>query len=104
MKPHALIVDDSLTVRMDLRIALGGAGFVVTACGSKEQAQKMIRSRSFSLVILDVILPDGDGIELLKELRAQPDYLHVPIIMLSQESEVKHRLVGLSAGADEYIG
>lgn len=104
MKPHVLIVDDSLTVRMDLRAVLHEAGFGVTACDTKSSAQKALRSRSFSLVILDVMLPDGSGIDLLKEIRADVDAASTPVIMLSSEAEVKHRVRGLSMGADQYVG
>jgi DNA-binding response OmpR family regulator len=104
MKPHVLIVDDSLTVRMDLRAVLHEAGFFVTACETKASAQKALKARSYALVILDVILPDGNGIDLLKEIRANKDSAHTPVIMLSNESEVKHRIRGLTTGADEYVG
>lgn len=103
MKPHALIVDDSLTVRMDLRAVLHEAGFGVTACDTKASAQKALRSRSFALVILDVLLPDGSGIELLKEIRSAAGTTHTPVIMLSTEAEVKHRIRGLTMGADQYV-
>ncbi|XXT24885.1 response regulator [Sorangium sp. So ce429] len=106
MKPQVLIVDDSLTVRMDLRSLLSGpgAGFVVTACETKALAQKVLKSRTFSLVILDVLLPDGDGLDILREIRSSADLVQLPVILLSTEIEVKHRIQGLSMGADEYIG
>ncbi|WP_437580864.1 response regulator [Sorangium sp. So ce887] len=104
MKPHVLIVDDSLTIRMDLRSLLRGAGFVVTACESKALAQKVLRTRAFSLVILDVILPDGDGLDILRELRSSAELAQTPVILLSTEVEVRHRIQGLSMGADEYVG
>lgn len=104
MKPHVLVVDDSLSVRMDLRAVLNSAGFLVTACDTKVAAQKALRSRSYALVILDVVLPDGSGIDLLKEVRAMQETTPVPVIMLSSESEVKDRIRGLTTGADVYVG
>jgi DNA-binding response OmpR family regulator len=104
MRPHILVVDDSLTVRMDLRAVLSAAGFSVTACENKTSAQKALRSRSFALVILDVVLPDGSGIDLLREIRSEQESVHVPVILLSTEAEVKHRIRGLTTGADEYVG
>jgi DNA-binding response OmpR family regulator len=104
MRPHILVVDDSLTVRMDLRAVLSAAGFSVTACENKISAQKALRSRSFALVILDVVLPDGSGIDLLREIRSEQASVHVPVILLSTEAEVKHRIRGLTTGADEYVG
>ncbi|HLM72357.1 MAG TPA: response regulator, partial [Polyangiaceae bacterium] len=104
MKPHALIVDDSLTVRMDLRVVLHEAGFYVTACDSRAAAQKALRTRAYAVVILDILLPDGSGIDLLKEIRSEPELVNLPVIMLSSEAEVKHRIRGLTTGADEYVG
>ena len=104
MKPHVLVVDDSLTVRMDLRAVLHEAGFLVTACETKASAQKALRSRSYQLVILDILLPDGSGIDLLKEIRSEPEFVSLPVIMLSTEAEVRHRIRGLTSGADEYVG
>jgi DNA-binding response OmpR family regulator len=104
MKPNVLVVDDSLSVRMDLRSALGGAGFLVTACDTLAAAHRALRSRVFALAILDVLLPDGDGIDLLREIRADADLHVLPIILLSTEAQVASRVRGLTTGADEYIG
>ncbi len=56
------------------------------------------------VAVLDVLLPDGDGIELLAELRARPDGAAMAILMLSTEADVKDRIRGLKTGADEYVG
>ena len=104
MKPNVLVVDDSLSVRMDLRGALGAAGFLVTACDTIAAAHRALRSRIFAVAILDVLLPDGDGIDLLREIRADPDLQTLPIILLSTEAQVASRVRGLKTGADEYIG
>jgi DNA-binding response OmpR family regulator len=93
-----------LTIRMDLRSALGSAGFLVTACETKTLAQKVLETRALSLVILDVLLPDGDGIELLRQIRATAQFSRTPVILLSTEVEVKDRILGMTFGADEYIG
>jgi DNA-binding response OmpR family regulator len=99
-----LIVDDSLTVRMDLRSAFYGAGFHVTTCDTKAAALQALRNRAFAVVILDLLLPDGTGLEILKELRSLPAHGQTPVMILSTEVEVKVRLAGLNAGADEYVG
>lgn len=104
MKPQVLVVDDSMTARMDLRRTLTTAGFAVTACETRTLGQKILRAKAFSLAILDLLLPDGDGIDLLKEIRASRDITHMPVILLTTEVEVRHRVLGLSSGADEYIG
>jgi DNA-binding response OmpR family regulator len=104
MKAPVLVVDDSLTVRMDLRAVLSSAGFAVTAADTKQAAEKALRSKSFALVVLDVMLPDGSGIDLLREIRSEQASVHVPVILLSTEAEVRHRIRGLTTGADEYVG
>lgn len=99
-----LVVDDSLTVRMNLAETLTAAGFAVTACATLGEARRELAAGAFALVILDVLLPDGDGIELLAELRAAPPTAGIAVIVLSSESEVRDRVRGLTGGADAYIG
>src|SRR5690242_6525607 len=104
VKPRALVVDDSLTVRMDLQGALHGAGFHVTVCESKASALQALQTQTFVVAILDVILPDGDGVELLGEIKTKPLWSRMPVILLSTEGEVQDRIRGMSTGADEYVG
>src|SRR5581483_8622208 len=99
-----LVVDDSLTLRMNLAETLTAAGFAVTACATLGEARRELAAGGFALVILDVLLPDGDGIELLAELRAAPPTAGIAVIVLSSESEVRDRVRGLTGGADAYIG
>jgi DNA-binding response OmpR family regulator len=104
MRHNVLVVDDSLTIHMDLSSLLAVAGFSVTACDTVGSAQSALKKRNFSLALLDVVLPDGDGISLLKEIRTTPETTSMPIILLSTAVDVKRRVQGLSTGADEYIG
>src|SRR5688572_29233340 len=104
MNPNVLVVDDSLSVRMDLQQALSAAGFSVTSCENGATARKALRNGSFALLILDVLLPDANGLEIAQEARAYPPTAKAPIIVLSSEAEVQHRIRGLTGGASEYIG
>jgi two-component system, NtrC family, sensor kinase len=104
MTATVLIVDDSLTVRMDLAEAFEAAGFRTIPCATAAEARQALARGSVGLAILDVILPDGDGVELLKELRRVPATAEIPILLLSSEVEVKDRIVGLQTGADDYVG
>jgi DNA-binding response OmpR family regulator/anti-sigma regulatory factor (Ser/Thr protein kinase) len=104
MTGTVLIVDDSLTVRMDLLELLEGAGFRVQACATIASARQALAQERFSLVILDVLLPDGDGIELLKEIRSMPSAADTAVMVLSAETEIRDRIRGLTTGADEYVG
>jgi DNA-binding response OmpR family regulator len=104
MKPKVLIVDDSATVRADLRGVLSAAGFSTLLCGGIESARKAISEEHFDLVILDVLLQDGDGVELLTQLRAEERTALVPVLLLSTETAVQARLRGLAGGANDYVG
>ena len=99
-----LIVDDSLTVRMDLKEAFEDAGFRTIICASAAAARQAFADAAVCIAVLDVLLPDGNGVELLMELRASADTSGIVVLMLSTESEVTHRLRGLRTGADEYVG
>lgn len=86
MKPSILLVDDSLTVRMDLREAFESAGFRVVLCQTAAEARTALARQRFSLIVLDVILPDGDGIYLLREIRNEATTATVPVMLLSTEA------------------
>ncbi|WP_433790218.1 response regulator [Actinoplanes sp. CA-252034] len=104
MTPTVLIVDDSLTVRMDLHEAFSDDGFTTILCATGEEARTAFTGASFQAAVLDVLLPDADGLELLTELRRTPGRDGVVTMLLSSESEVTDRLAGLRIGADEYVG
>lgn len=104
MTQTVLIADDSLTVRMDLAEAFRDAGFVVLACATAAEVRAELVCASAGAYILDVLLPDGDGIELLKEIRRSPSGAAAVVVVLSSEAEVKDRVRGLQTGADEYVG
>lgn len=104
MTHTVLIVDDSLTVRMDLAEAFQEAGFQAFPCASGQEARAILGREAISAAVLDVLLPDTDGVELLKELRASNQTSTIPILMLSSEAEVKDRVRGLQTGADDYVG
>jgi len=104
MNATVLIVDDSLTVRMDLAEALETAGLRCLPCATAADARRALSEGRVDLVVLDVLLPDADGFDLLKEIRATPHAAGAPVLMLSTEAEVKDRIRGLQTGADEYVG
>ncbi len=103
MSESVLIVDDSLTVRMHLVDAFAGAGFRALGCGTAQDARDILSRERVDAVILDVILPDGDGIELLAEVRNSSSS-RAAVLVLSAESEIRDRIRGLRMGADEYVG
>jgi DNA-binding response OmpR family regulator len=89
---------------MDLGEAFELTGFATTLCTTLAEARSALSMGSFSLIILDVLLPDGDGIDLLREIRQTPANAGTLVMLLSSEAEVSDRTRGLKTGADEYVG
>jgi DNA-binding response OmpR family regulator len=104
MTATVLIVDDSLTVRMDLGEAFEEANFNVLLSETAAAARTQLSEQQIDLVVLDVLLPDADGVEFLVELKAQPKTADIPVILLSTRVEIRDRIRGLKTGADEYVG
>jgi two-component system, NtrC family, sensor kinase len=102
VKPTILIVDDSLTVRMDLAEAFDAAGFAAVPCGTVREARARL-DEHVDVIVLDVLLPDGNGVDLLHEIRSARG-AGIAIVMLSTEAEVRDRIRALRTGADEYVG
>jgi DNA-binding response OmpR family regulator len=103
MNETILVVDDSLTVRMDLVEAFAGAGFQAVPCATAGEARARLAGGPVAAIVLDVLLPDGDGVELLAEVRATARTADTIVVMLSTEAEVADRIRGLRTGADEYV-
>ena len=104
MASTVLIVDDSLTVRMDLHEAFEEGGFRTVLCASGADARAAFDAEQFDVALFDVLLPDADGVELLRELRTHARHAGVVALLLSSEAEVSDRLRGLRHGADDYVG
>ena len=89
---------------MNLSEAFESAGFDVTLCSTIQEGRTALDGNSFALIVLDVLLPDGDGVEFLQEVRVNTEFAAIPILLLSTEAQVRDRIHGLKTGADEYIG
>jgi len=104
MSSVVAIVDDSLTVRMDLAEAFAAAGFDARPLASVTAARDALAAGGVQAWILDVRLPDGDGVDLLRDIRRAPATPPPIVLMLSSEADVADRVRGLRTGADEYVG
>lgn len=104
MNPLIMVIDDSLTVRMDLGEAFVEAGYRVALCASAAEAREALAAETPALIVLDVVLPDVDGVQLLAEFRTRERLENTPVIMLSSEAAVGDRIRGLTRGANEYVG
>ena len=100
MQDHLLIVDDDRQLTGFLERFLSKHGYRATSAGSGTQARALLARESFDLIVLDLILPDIDGLEVARELRREA---RTPIVMLTARDEVYDRIVGLELGADDYL-
>ncbi len=98
--PHLLVVDDDTRIRNLLKQYLTENGFRVTVAGTAAEARRKLAGLDFDLLVLDVMMPGENGVELTRALRTDKD---VPILMLTALSETDNRITGLSAGADDYL-
>ena len=96
-----LLIDDDVELCELLSSWLGQEGFVVRACHDGASARKALAELSPAAVVLDVMLPDGSGLELLKQLRNE--HADLPVLMLSARGEPLDRILGLELGADDYL-
>jgi len=95
-----LLVEDDSRIRLEVLDALQAADFGVTVCATLAEAQQAVTS-GFDLLLLDLGLPDGDGLDLVRGLRRSGD--DVPIIILTARDEAEQRVRGLDVGADDYV-
>ena len=99
---RVLIVEDDAVLRDGLRVGLGLGGFVADAVESCEEADAAMKSHDFDALVLDLMLPDGSGLDVLKSMRARRDA--TPVLLLTARDRVADRIAGLDAGADDYLG
>jgi two-component system response regulator MprA len=98
---RVLVVDDEPNVRESLQIALGVAGFDVDVAPGGSEALERVSSAPPDLMVLDVLMPGLDGLEVCRRLRSEGSDL--PVLMLTARDEVPDRVAGLEAGADDYL-
>jgi DNA-binding response OmpR family regulator len=100
MAERILMIDDDNRLAGMVQDYLGGAGFRVSVAGTGREGEALLKRETFDAVILDLMLPDADGLDLCRKLRASSD---VPILMLTARGEPMDRVVGLELGADDYL-
>ncbi len=98
--PHLLVVDDDQRLRNLLQRYLAANGFRVSAAADAAQARALIRSIEFDGLVLDVMMPGENGLDLAADLRTCHD---IPILMLTARGDAEDRIAGLERGADDYL-
>jgi DNA-binding response OmpR family regulator len=100
MPARILVVDDELLTRRTLQAILEGDGLAVTTVGSVSETLAEVARREYDLILLDILLPDGDGLTCCRQIRLRHN---MPIVFLSTKRELADRVAGLEIGADDYI-
>ncbi len=103
MSLKILIIEDEPDIRKNLEYNLSREGYSVLAAASIAEAEQLIYSNNLSLVLLDLMLPDGSGLELCKKMKSDPDVQNLPIIILTAKDDEVDKVVGFEIGADDYV-
>lgn len=96
-----LIVDDDTELRDAVSHMLGSLGFIVDPASNTIEAEDLLDGFTYDLIVLDWVLPDSTGIELLRKIRLAGK--HIPLIMLTGKNSLKDKMDGLEGGADDYL-
>ena len=103
MTTRLLLLDDDARLASMVSDYLRASGFDVTTAGSLAAGRERLAGGAFDALVLDLMLPDGDGLDLCRELRADPRHRQLPLLMLTARGEPTDRIVGLELGADDYL-
>jgi two-component system KDP operon response regulator KdpE len=97
---RVLVVDDEPEILRGLRIILRGAGYATETAATKEEALSALRNRPPEALVLDLVLPDGNGVDICREVRR---FSRMPILVLSALGDEREKVRALDAGADDYV-
>jgi len=102
--PGTILVvdDDPIAVRL-MKLALEGEGFEVMTSAGALEALRTVQGKLPDLILLDIMMPDVDGLQVIRHLRSMPGVVDIPVILVTAKAEVDDRIMGLRAGADDYI-
>ena len=100
---HLLLIDDDARLAAMVGDYLRGHGYEVDVAGSLGEGRERLRRAAYDALVLDLMLPDGDGLDLTRELRADARTRRLPLLMLTARGEPMDRIVGLELGADDYL-
>jgi two-component system phosphate regulon response regulator PhoB len=98
-----LVIEDDEDIQTLINHNFSREGFKVTICGNGTEGLNKIRQEPFDCVLLDLMLPGLDGLEICKKIKKDPKTQHVPIIMVTAKGEESDIIVGLELGADDYV-
>ena len=103
MPDKILVIEDEPDIRKTLEYNLAREGFIVSTAGSLKKAKNILENPNFSLILLDLMLPDGSGLDLCRELKSNPALKDIPIVILTAKDDEVDKVVGFELGADDYV-
>ena len=103
MPDKILVIEDEPDIRKTLEYNLAREGFIVSTAGSLKKAKNILENPNFSLILLDLMLPDGSGLDLCRELKSNSALKEIPIIILTAKDDEVDKVVGFELGADDYV-
>ncbi|HEX3015159.1 MAG TPA: response regulator transcription factor [Desulfobacteria bacterium] len=101
--PKVLLVEDDVSIQQLLNFNLEKEGFEVLVAGDGLTGLKLVGAVHPDVILLDLMLPELDGLEVCKAIRSQEELKNIPIIMLSARDDVVDKVIGLELGADDYV-
>ena len=100
---NILVIEDEPDIRRNLEYNLGREGFNASSVGSLDEAGEKLKSKKFDLILLDLMLPDGSGLDLCKKIKSNSETEATPIIILTAKDDEVDKVVGFELGADDYV-
>lgn len=103
MMPHILLVEDDERLARMTSDYLERSGLTVSIAPTVQSTMQQVQNNSIDAIVLDLNLPDGDGLDVCRDLRTQPNTKNIPILMLTARGDPTDRIIGLELGADDYL-
>jgi two-component system phosphate regulon response regulator PhoB len=98
-----LVIEDEPDIRKNLEYNLSREGFSISTAASISEANTLLASTDYNLILLDLMLPDGSGLDLCKSIKSNSDTESIPIIILTAKDDEVDKVVGFELGADDYV-
>mgnify|MGYP001378176910 FL=1 len=100
---NILVIEDEPDIRKTLEYNISREGHTVLTAGSLHDAEKILQSQSLSLILLDLMLPDGSGLDFCRKLKTNSKTESIPVIILTAKDDEVDKVVGFELGADDYV-
>ncbi len=103
MSNKVLVIEDEPDIRKTLEYNLSREGYKVEGCGSIEEAKALLENPNYSIILLDLMLPDGSGLDLCRQIKSNSTIQEIPILILTAKDDEVDKVVGFELGADDYV-